>query len=715
MALKPIVLPLTYKSDPKGLKQAEDQLKGFAAGIGKIAAGATAAVAGIAAVSIKAFADFDSKLNQSLAIMGDVSEAMRKDMSDAAREVAKTTTFSANEAAESYFFLASAGLDAAQSIAAMPAVANFAQAGMFDMALATDLLTDAQSALGLGSEDATENLENMARISDVLVKANTLANASVEQFASALTNKSAVAMRAMGMEVEEGVAILSVFADAGVKGEEAGTRLNATLIGLTTTARTNASAYNALGIEIFNAEGEMNDMATVVGQMEKAFDGMSTEQKLAELAALGFNRQARDGILLLLGQSEALAEYETALESAGGTTDEVAGKQLDTLQAQFELLKSEIVDVGIALGSELEPAFKDLVTDLKPVIGEIGDALLPAFQSIMPVIKTLVAFVPTLIKAFLPLLPTMVNIAGSVFKLAEELLPLFIAVLDVLLPIIESFTAFLVNNSEIVNTLVVGIGAAVMIVKTWNTVIGIAKMVMLTFNAVLAANPIGFVITAVVALTAALVYFFTQTELGRVLWGKFTTFVTETATAIAEWFSYIFSEWIPGLWTSFVEFLSEGWQGFRDGFMEVLEGIGLFFKNMINGYISMWESFINFFLSGINSIIRGINKLQFTIPGIGDNPGVTVGFNLPTIPNLALPRLAEGGIIKKQPGGIIANIGEGRYDEAVIPLDGRNRFGSTYNITVNAGMGTDGGRVGEMIVKEIKRFERLSGPVFAGA
>jgi len=76
---------------------------------------------------------------------------------------------------------------------------------------------------------------------------------------------------------------------------------------------------------------------------------------------------------------------------------------------------------------------------------------------------------------------------------------------------------------------------------------------------------------------------------------------------------------------------------------------------------------------------------------------------------------ADGGIVKARPGGIIANIGEGNYDEAVIPLRGGMGFGSTYNITVNAGMGTDGARVGEQIVSAIRKYERVSGPVFARA
>jgi hypothetical protein len=53
--------------------------------------------------------------------------------------------------------------------------------------------------------------------------------------------------------------------------------------------------------------------------------------------------------------------------------------------------------------------------------------------------------------------------------------------------------------------------------------------------------------------------------------------------------------------------------------------------------------------------------------------------------------------------------------EAIIPLSKANRMGNTYNITVNAGMGTNGAQLGAEIVSAIKRYERTSGPVFAKA
>jgi len=237
MAIKIRIVSEFDKKGVTGATKALDDL-GKAAGVALLAV--AAASAAIAVASVREFAKFDGALVKSQAIMGDLTKAMEDDMADAARAVAKATTFSAEQAAESFFFLASAGLDAKSSIAALPSVAAFAQAGMFDMARATDLLTDAQSALGLTiKNDAVANMENMVKISDVLVRANTLANASVEQFSTALTTKAGAALKALGKDVEEGVAVLAAFADQGIKGELAGTQLGIVLRDLTTKAITN--------------------------------------------------------------------------------------------------------------------------------------------------------------------------------------------------------------------------------------------------------------------------------------------------------------------------------------------------------------------------------------------------------------------------------------------------------------------------------------------
>jgi TP901 family phage tail tape measure protein len=379
------------------MKGAGSVLGGFAA-IGLKAAAVTAQLAGAIGVgAVRQFANFDAAMQQSVAIMGDLSETMRKDMSDAAREVAKTTTFSAEQAAESYFFLASAGLNAEQSIAALPQVAAFAQAGMFDMALATDLLTDAQSALGLTSDDTAEGLANMTRLADVLVKANTLANASVAQFSEALTNKAGAALRVLGKDVEEGVAVLAFFADQGLKGVEAGEALNIMLRDVTRAAAGNAQEFSKLGLAVLDSEGNLKNMADVVEEFTRVLGPMSDAQMASTLDQLGLTRAVGNSIRQTLGGADAIREFEASLRDAGGATADVAAKQLQTFNAQVGLMKSALGDVMLTIGERLIPVFSDLVGAIRrnmPAIEAFADGAIDAFtNTVLPVLQTLSTFI----------------------------------------------------------------------------------------------------------------------------------------------------------------------------------------------------------------------------------------------------------------------------------------------------------------------------------
>lgn len=324
------------------------------------------AVGGLAK-GVSAFADFDEAMTESLAIMGDVSAEMEDDMAAAAREIATTTQFSAQEAAESYFFLASAGLDAAESIESLDEMARFAQAGQFNMAQATDILTDSASALGLEVEEYNE-------LADVMVATNQLANTSVQQLGEALTNKAAAQMRNLNVEVEEGAALLAAFADQGIKGRKAGERLNMILRDLPGAARENAEAFEDLGIEVFDAEGELRNMSAIIADVEAATEGMSAKQRDAALDTLGLNKRVSDSLTTLLGTSEAISDYRTQLEGAGGAAEEVADNQMDTFNAQIGLTKDLVHDIFIGIGENLVPALIEINEVLRTGIERFQEA-----------------------------------------------------------------------------------------------------------------------------------------------------------------------------------------------------------------------------------------------------------------------------------------------------------------------------------------------------
>jgi len=395
------------------LARAEARLAATGAKLQAVGAGLTKAftvpLAAIGAVGVKSFADFDDAMTQSLAIMGDVSGAMRGEMSRAAKEVGATTLKSATEAGESYFFLASAGLDAEQSIAALPQVAAFAQAGMFDMAMATDLATDAQSALGLTVDDAQQNLSNLTRVTDVLVKANTLANATVQQFSEALTTQAGAAMKSFNIDIEEGVAVLAALADQGIKAQRAGTGFSRVIRLLSQAVANNSEEMEELGLRFTDAEGNFRPMHEIVAQLETAFGGMSDTQRAVAMESIGFTARVQQMILPLLGTSDAIRDYETSLRSAGGTTAEVADKQLRSFSAQMKLAKDNIQIAAIEIGEVLAPFVLSLAQRFRD--------LAESFRGLNPSVQRAIVLGGSL----LALLGPTVWIAGKLLTTAASL------------------------------------------------------------------------------------------------------------------------------------------------------------------------------------------------------------------------------------------------------------------------------------------------------
>lgn len=367
---------------------------------GKIAAGVAAAgVVAFASQGVQSFLQFDDKMNQSLAIMGEVSGPMRAKMETAAREVGKSTRFGADQAAEAYFFLASAGLSAQQSLNAMPRVAKFATAGMFDLATATDLATDAQSALGLSVDDPAQNLANLNRIMDVMVKTNILANTSVEQLAEALTNRAAAAARSVGKDVEETSAVLAAFADQGTKGKIAGEKFSIVLRDLQSRALSNKEEFAELGVSVFDASGNVRNMADIIGDLERLLGGMSAEQAKATLTMLGFTDESMSALQSLIGTSDAIREYEAALRSAGGTTDEVTKKQLESFSARLDILKSRLSDFGMSVGEVLVNAAFEIGTTVQEM-GRMFGELPEPIQASTTAITAIVVAAPLAVAAY---------------------------------------------------------------------------------------------------------------------------------------------------------------------------------------------------------------------------------------------------------------------------------------------------------------------------
>ena len=101
------------------------------------------------------------------------------------------------------------------------------------------------------------------------------------------------------------------------------------------------------------------------------------------------------------------------------------------------------------------------------------------------------------------------------------------------------------------------------------------------FNAVLSANPIGLIVTAVAALTAALVWFFTQTETGKAILQDFLSWLSETWSGIAP----VLTE----VWNGMVEAATTAWNAMVEFVSPIIQSVVDFIKSVWDG-ISQWWS-----------------------------------------------------------------------------------------------------------------------------
>ncbi|MGI8746563.1 MAG: phage tail tape measure protein [Bryobacteraceae bacterium] len=344
------------------------------AGVGAAVTAFFAAPAAALAASVSEFSDFDAALTKSTAIMDGVTSTMRDKLAIAALDLSKTLTVSAKDAAASFYFLASAGLTVDEQIAALPVVANFAKAGLVSVNEAASILTRTQFALGLSSKDAAVNTANLAMISDVLVKADTLALGRTQEFAAALTNKGATAMKTFGISLLDGISILAAFSQAGIRGAQAGTYFEMAVRQLTQATLPTSkfrAEWEKLGIAVYDASGALRPLPAIITDMQAKFGSMSTEAKKTELGLLGIQSRAQFALLPLLGLSGTINDLRTKFEDFGGTAARVAQNQMQTFSQQMELLHNRITAVGITIGGPLAHA-----------ISELGRLLEPAFKAV---------------------------------------------------------------------------------------------------------------------------------------------------------------------------------------------------------------------------------------------------------------------------------------------------------------------------------------------
>jgi TP901 family phage tail tape measure protein len=320
-------------------------------GAAAITAASTAVVA-FGKSAVEAGSTFDTSMSQVAATMGKTVDEIG-DLRDFAMDMGANTAFSASQAADALNYMALAGYDAEESMQALPNVLNLAAAGGMELATASDMVTDAQSALGLSMEESTEMVDKMAA-------AASSSNTSVSQLGEAILTIGGTAKDLAGGTTELSTA-LGLLADNGIKGAEGGTHLRNVILALESPTDTAAAALTNLGVEVFDAEGNMRSLEDVFGDLNTAMDGMTSADKTNIISTI-FNKTDIASVNALLATStDRWDELTAAIEDSSGAAETMANTQLDNLTGDVTLFKSALEGAQIVLSDQLTPYLRDFV------------------------------------------------------------------------------------------------------------------------------------------------------------------------------------------------------------------------------------------------------------------------------------------------------------------------------------------------------------------
>lgn len=314
-----------------------------------------AAAGAFGAFAIKSGMDFEAQMSKVQAISGATATEIAT-LTAKAKEMGAKTKFSATESAQALEYMAMAGWKADQMVSGLPGIMNLAAASGEDLAEVSDIVTDALTAFGLKASDS-------AHFADVLAKASSSSNTNVSLMGNTFQYVAPVA-GALGYSIEDTAVAIGLMANAGIKGEKAGTALRGALTNLAKPSDTVAAYMDALNVSLTDAQGNVKPLSALMVDLRQKFAGLTDAQK-AEYAAGIAGKEAMSGLLAIVNASDSdFNNLTQAIANSDGTAQSMAQTMQDNLKGQLEQLGGAVETVGLTFYDAIKGKATDAITSI---------------------------------------------------------------------------------------------------------------------------------------------------------------------------------------------------------------------------------------------------------------------------------------------------------------------------------------------------------------
>lgn len=520
------------REQEKQLKRAENALTNYgkngAKALGNVAKWAGAALAGgltaIAGYSTKVGSDFEAAMSKVQAISG-ASGSSLDALTAKAKEMGATTQFSASEAAEAMQYMAMAGWKDADMLSGIKGIMDLAAASGESLGSTSDIVTDALTAFGLTASDS-------GRFADILAAASSNANTNVSLMGATFKYVAPLA-GSLKYSVDDVAVAIGLMANAGIKGEQAGTALRSTFTRMIDPPKEAAAALDALGINVKNADGTVKPLNKTMVELRKAFSGLSESQK-AEYASSIAGKEAMSGFLAIVNASDTDFEKLTnSIKNADGTAADMAKTMNNNLKGQLKQFGSVTEGIGINIYDKFKAPLTDAFKGVNDALGKLNQSIANG------------------------------ELTSSFDKMGDALGKVVTGIADGLiaaLPVAIDLFTWVINNGDLIISLLAGIGAGfayfkiATLISSVTTALSGATTAMAALNAVMAANPIGMVAIAVGAVVAGAVMLWKN-------WDKVKVVLSEV------WESFKrFGNWLEDKFMSIISPIVDKVRAIADGF-----------------------------------------------------------------------------------------------------------------------------------------------------